>query len=237
MKAQAVATGYPFMPSLAPTGPVDYVFVGQDPSLGRWARNHQDATALTAAGYRSIHPVALHFPIRKYLLKPGERYCITDIAKGAMYGKEANDDKEARTQRWERWWTLLEAELGLVAKPGARIVALGKAVEDYLRKHDCGAHPLVHYAALMEYATHRKRELAGHEEDFEQFKGSVSLADVIAVWQDVLDESVPTEFHDEERRRAANRWSDTLATIFIYKLRFETTGWWHAPQAAMLTTP
>ncbi len=184
---------------------------------------------------RCIHPAALHFPIRNYLLKPGERYCITDIAKCAMYGKEANDDKEARKQRWERWWPLLEAELGLVAKPGARIVALGKAVEDHLRKHDCEPHLLVHYAAIMEYETHRKRELAGHEEDFEQFKGSVSLRDVLAVWQDVLDESVPTQFHDEERRRAANRWSDTLATIFIYKLKFETA-WQQAAQAAMLTT-
>jgi len=239
MNAQAIADGNLFMPSLAPKGPVDYVVVGQEPSLGRWPRN-QDPKEMLRAGYRSIHPANVHFAVRRYLLKSGDGYCVTDIAKGAMYGKQANTDKDEREKRWDRWWPLLEKEFALLAKPKTRIFALGEKVNDYLRRHRCQPIPLRHYAAL-ERPNLREAALARYKAPFERFKSSVSFQDVSAVWQVVLNESVPARFHDQERGYLIARWSHPywaeveLATIFIYKLAFESARQ-DSIQTAVLTT-
>jgi hypothetical protein len=40
---------------------------------------------------------------------------------------------EERSDRYARWYELLVQEIDLVAKPGARIIAIGRAVESNLR--------------------------------------------------------------------------------------------------------
>lgn len=226
MNAQAIADGNLFMPSLAPTGPVDFIVVGQEPSLRRWPRN-QDPMEMLRAGYRSIHPANVHFAIRKYLLSPGERYCITDIAKGAMYGKTANTDANEREKRWARWWPLLQAEFARVSKSNTRMFALGDKVLGYLNRYRCRAILLRHYAA-MERPNLREAAFAPYKGAFERFKATVSFDDVRATWQNVLDESVPSRFHDQERQYLIARWSSPywaeveVATIFIYKVAFES---------------
>jgi hypothetical protein len=89
MKALAEADGDVFLPNSEPLGPVDYVFVCMEPSLGRWARSADEAKSKVDAGFRNFLPsdeiAILHFCIREYLLEPAQRYHITDVSKGAMW--------------------------------------------------------------------------------------------------------------------------------------------------------
>src|ERR1039457_2928740 len=54
-----------------------------------------------------------------------KRYHITDFSKGAMLVKGADQE---RTQRYDRWYPLLQEEIHLVATSDATIVAVGKVV-------------------------------------------------------------------------------------------------------------
>ncbi len=113
MKVLAEADGDVFLPNPEPSGPVEYVFVCMEPSLGRWARSADEARAKVKAGFRnfisSIETIILHYCIRQYLCEPTEQYHITDLSKGAMLVKRAG---VTRTQRYDRWYGLLLEESG-----------------------------------------------------------------------------------------------------------------------------
>ena len=87
MKVLAEADGDVFLPNPDPLGPVEYVFVCMEPSLGRWARSADEAKSKVDAGFQnfisSIEDFILHFCIQQYLftairlrrqkrLQPGE---------------------------------------------------------------------------------------------------------------------------------------------------------------------
>jgi len=114
MRRLADEDGDVFLPNPEPVGPVDYVFVCVEPSVGRWARPEEQATSKVDAGFRnfvsSIEDFIVHFCIRRYLCAPGQRYHITDLSKGAMLVKRASVD---RTVRYDRWYGLLREELAL----------------------------------------------------------------------------------------------------------------------------
>ncbi len=135
MKALAEADGDVFLPNPEPEGPADYIFICMEPSLGRWARSAEVAKSRVDAGFRnflcSMEALILHFCIRRYLCESTQRYHITDFSKGAMLVKGASD---ARTQRYDRWYPLLQEEINLVANPDAAIVAVGKVVCQYLNR-------------------------------------------------------------------------------------------------------
>src|SRR4051812_6720269 len=115
MKALAEADGDVFLPNPEPLGPVEYVFVCMEPSLGRWARSPDEARARVEAGFRnfvfSIEDFILHFCIKHYLCEGTGRYHVTDLSKGAMPIKRASI---ARSDRYERWYELLVEEVDLV---------------------------------------------------------------------------------------------------------------------------
>jgi len=77
-----------FLPNPEPEGPVNYVLICMEPSLGRWARSREEAAAKVKKGFRNFLPSdetsILHFSIRRYLCGPSERYHITDLSKGAV---------------------------------------------------------------------------------------------------------------------------------------------------------
>jgi hypothetical protein len=137
-----------FLPNPEPEGPVHYVFICMEPSLGRWARSADEARSKVEAGFRnflySIEDYIFHFSIRRYLCKSTERYHITDLSKGAMLVQRAGP---AREDRYDRWYPLLEDEINLVATPNACIVAVGKIVSRYLKRkawktlHWCNSPP------------------------------------------------------------------------------------------------
>jgi hypothetical protein len=135
MKVLAEADGDVFLPNPEPLGPVEYVFVCMEPSLGRWARSADEARSKVEAGCRnfisSIEDFILHFCIQQYLCEPTQRYHITDLSKGAMLVERAG---VARTQRYDRWYGLLVEELDLVATSGAGIFAVSNAVAQHLER-------------------------------------------------------------------------------------------------------
>lgn len=224
MKALAETDGDVFLPNPEPSGPVEYVFVCMEPSLGRWARSQEEARVRVEAGFRnfvsSIEDFILHFCIRQYLCEPAERYHITDLSKGAMLVERAG---VARGHRYDRWYELLVEETDLVAKSGAGIFAVGKAVAQHLARR---AFPrpfttVIHYSGQAGGA--RAAGIVGYEDDFEQFRSSVSLEFLLATAEEVLNESVPARLRDETLARLArSHLSESRKQLmFNYKLAFE----------------
>ena len=132
--------------------------------------------------------VLLHHAIRHYL--GTESYHLTDFSKGAMLTAHANID---RTERYDRWYRLRLAELDLVG-PEAQIFAVGKVVARDLRRRGFRKFTeILHYSGLAGRA--RAAAIHGHETEFEAFRGTVSLEDVLATAEKVL-EPVPAWLRD-----------------------------------------
>ena len=166
---------------------------------------------------RGLHPAFLHQAV---LCEPAERYHITDLSKGAMLVKRASID---RSPRYDRWYGLLLEELDLVAKPGAGIFAVGNAVAQHLtrRQFPRPITRVIHYSGQAGRA--RAAAIAGHEDDFEKFKNSVSLELLLATAKDVLDKSVPANLRDKTlaRLEGSKLSLSRKQLIFTYKLAFE----------------
>ena len=226
MKALAEADGDVFLPHPEPSGPVHYVLICMEPSLGRWARTADDARPRVEAGFRnflfSIEDFILHFCVRRYLCESGQRYHITDLSKGAML---VNRARCASIQRYDRWYPLLLEELDLCATASAGIVAVGNIVSQHLARRDF-PRPftrVIHYSSQAGPA--RSAGVAGREDSFQAFSGSVSLEDVVATAEAVLMAAhVPSGIRDETLSRLAKSQLTTSRQqlIFNYKVRFES---------------
>ena len=126
-----------FLPNIWPTAPVEYVLIGMEPSLGRWAKGKgksrlEDAQRRIDQGFRNFCGVwILHYPVRTFLCQDGESYYITDLAKGAM---PTNEEGSGNEKKYDEWYPLLEKELGLVAKPDAKIISIRNKVGQLLSK-------------------------------------------------------------------------------------------------------
>ena len=224
MEALAAEDRHVFLPNLEPQGAVDYVFICMDPS-NQWFRTVEQAKLRIDAGFRNfvsgIGPLILHFCIRSYLCKPTQRYHITDMAKGAMPIEDA--DRE-RTQRWDRWYPWLKEEIKLVAKSDAAIVAVGKEVFQYLE-------PLVFQRPyrIMHYSDRaafwRRQAIEGYKDDFEAFKDSVSVKDMIDTAEAVLrDSNISRKEYENYLSRLSKKHQLSTSRqhlIFIYKKKFE----------------
>ena len=168
-----------------------------EPSLGRWARTPQEARAKIEAGFRNFvadevgDVVLLHHAIRHYL--GTESYHLTDFSKGALFGARANID---RTQRYDRWYPLLKAELKLVG-PEAQIFAVGKKVAQHLRGRGFPKFAeILHYSRLAGRA--RAAAIGGHETEFGAFRTTVTMKDVLGTAEKVL-EPVPAWLREATR--------------------------------------
>ncbi len=226
MKALAEADGDVFLQNPEPEGPAEYVFICMEPSLGRWARSAEEAKSKVDAGFRnflsSMEDFILHFCIRRYLCESTQRYHITDFSKGAMLVKRAG---LARIQRYDRWYAVLQEEINLVATSDAAIVAVGNVVFQHLMRRGFQRPftQIIHYSGQAGRA--RSREIVGHEDGFEAFRGCVSIKDVVATAEAVLREThVPTEMCDETLSRLSKSQLTTSRQqlIFSYKLAFES---------------
>ena len=226
MRTLAEKDGDVFLPNSKPEAPVDYVLICMEPSLGRWARSKDEAQSKVAAGFRnflfSFEDFILQFCARRYLCGTGGRYHITDLAKGAMLVKLA---ALVRRERYDRWYALLLEEIDLIATPRAGIVAVGNSVSRHLQQKTF-PRPfarVIHYSGQAARA--RNQAIVGRECEFEAFKDSVSLGDLIATAKDVLAVSgVPSEFRDAALARLAKSELSTSRKklIFHYKIAFES---------------
>ena len=223
MKVLAEADGDVFLPNPEPEGPVHYVLICMEPSLGRSADQVRSEVEAGARNFlSSMEDFILHFCVRRYLCGPAQRYHVTDFSKGAMLVDRAGID---RAQRYERWYALLQEEIDLVATPGAGIVAVGKVVAQHLQRRSF-RRPftrVIHYSGQAARA--RSAGIVGHEDAFQAFKDSVSLDDLVATAVDVFREArVPAAIHDETLARLARSQLSTSRQqlIFNYKIAFES---------------
>lgn len=224
MKRLAEADGDVYLPNPEPSRPVEYLLIGMEPSLGRWARSREEADAKVDAGFRnfvsSIEDFILHFCVGQYLCSGSESYHITDLSKGAMLVERAG---VARRERYERWYGLLLEEVALVAAPDAAVFAVGKEVAKHLtaRPFSKPFTAVIHYSGLAGSA--RAAGIVGHESEFEEFRASVRLESILATAEGVLTTSLPPKFRDETLTRLERtELSDSRKQLaFNYKLAFE----------------
>ena len=75
-----------YLPTVMPSGPVDYVLVAMEPSMG--GKSKDEVQKQVDGGFRnfcnSTEDFILHFCARNYLCRDGETYHVTDLAKGTM---------------------------------------------------------------------------------------------------------------------------------------------------------
>jgi hypothetical protein len=226
MKTLAEANGDVYLPNAEPTGRAHYVLICMEPSLGRWARNRDQAESKIESGFRnflsSIEDFILHFAVRQYLCSSEQRYHITDLSKGAMLVKGA---ASGRTERYDGWYQLLEQELDLCATRNAHIVAVGKLVWKHLVRRDLRwpITPVMHYSGQA--APARRAGIRGHEDRFESFRNSVTLDDVLAAADATLTAAnVPSIIRDQtmSRLRKSQLTTSRQELIFNYKRDFES---------------
>jgi len=226
MHEQAESEGTIFLPNMEPKKPADFIFICMEPSIGGWARTIEEGKIKVDAGFRnftsSIEDFILHFCVQRYLCKTNQTYHFTDVSKGAMPTELAN---RARPDRYKRWHELLLREMDLVAEKDAKVFAVGKAVADYLNKSRFPHNPqrIIHYSVLARKA--RIDGILGHEEDYEKFKGSVTLAHLLDAAKKVFDSEPVMEAFREATLRSISKKNVLTESdqrlIYIYKLAFE----------------
>jgi hypothetical protein len=200
-----------------------------EPSLGGWAKGKGDAKFEYAQreickGFRNFCGVwILHHPVRNYLCPDGETYCVTDLAKGAMLTNQKGDESE---KKYDEWYPLLEKELGLVAKPHAKIISIGNRVGQFLSKRGLYGHvgTIPHYSGRA--ARYRGKEITDEkrESEYREFAAGIQAVSGCScspnhVWERDCEsgEVTPTELQK--------------MLMFDYKVRFErireqeTSGW------------
>jgi hypothetical protein len=222
--AAAAIDGDVYLPNFTPSGPVDAVLIGMEPSLGRWARTPAEAASMTAAGFRNFmwspEDFILHYTARRFLCSAGRTYHITDISKGAMTVEKAHIDRSAR---YARWASLLKDEIRLIAKPGAHIVAIGKSVYSFLERNGFGRGvvSIMHYSAQANSA--RNAAVTGHEAEFRAFSEMLSMQDIVDVAAEIMREnsiSVAMSAEAIKRLRKATLSESRKKLAFIYSTAF-----------------
>lgn len=225
MAELAETDGDVYVPNPTPPGPVNYLLVCMEPSLGRWAKTVEEGREKVEAGFRNFlysqEDFLLHFAAQRFLCAPEERYHVTDISKGAMLVERAGVE---RTERYERWHELLREELELLAVPGTKIIAVGKKVEEHLTQQypDQSFTRVLHYSG--QNARWWKEAIVGHEEEFAVFQESVHHRDVIESARAVMGEAnYAVQFRDETlaRLKKAELSESRKGLLFHYKLEFE----------------
>jgi hypothetical protein len=222
--AAAAADGDIYLPNFTPSGPVDAILVAMEPSLGRWAKTPAEVAERVAAGFRnfmwSAEDFILHYAARRFLTPSGGSYHVTDVSKGAMTVDKAGIDRRAR---YARWAALLADEIRLIAKPGARIIAIGQQVRVFLVEHGFGDQitTVLHYS--QQAAAARNASVKDREADFRQFAETFSLGDILDVASEVMRENcVPTPMFSEtiERLRRTEVSESRKKLAFIYTTAF-----------------
>ncbi|MCS4155058.1 hypothetical protein GGQ03_002352 [Salinibacter ruber] len=224
MRTLAEEEGDVFVPSPEPEGPVQYVFICMEPSLG--GRSAQELQARIEAGGRnflnSVEDFIFHFCARRYLCNSGERYHVTDVSKGAMPVSRAGAN---RRERYDRWYSLLQEEIDMVTTSDTHCFAVGKSVYEFLDERDFPwpVTYLLHYSPQAARA--RNKGIEGNEDRFEAFKETISVKDVLGVAEKTLEaSSVPSRFQNEVLSRLEKRGltPSRMKLIFNYKLAFES---------------
>ncbi|MEL7244930.1 MAG: hypothetical protein AAGM40_21710 [Cyanobacteria bacterium J06573_2] len=215
-----------YVPNIVPDSPADYIFICMEPSLGEWAKNHDDAESKLREGFRNFldgfNTMILHYAIQNYLCKDNQTYHITDLSKGAMLVKEADNN---RIQRYENWYPLLLHEMNLVASTNAKVFAIGNHVINFLKRQQFpwDVTQLIHYSGQA--VSHWDKVVKDHQQDFERFQDTVTDEDFLNNAKAVIESSkVPLAINKRifERLCKSNLTDSRIKLMFNYKLVFDT---------------
>ena len=157
-----------YVPNFPPSGPVDYVFVAMEPSTGVPGGHDCHGSEPPLNFSWSVEDFILHYCVRNYLCGSGERYHLTDLAKGGMTVRDA---RTRRQERYERWYPLLREELALLNRPGrTRLIAIGKVVADFLKSKGLfeRVERVLHYSRVN--VAHWKKGIEPWAGDFPEFR-------------------------------------------------------------------
>jgi len=221
----AKRNGEIYVPNIVPHCPVDYIFICMEPSLGEWAKSPDDAESKLKAGFRNFldgfNTMILHYAIRNYLCKNNQGYHITDLSKGAMKVKSADDDRIAR---YKNWYPLLLYEMKLVASPKVRVFAVGAVVANFLESQNFawGYTQLIHYSGTA--VRHWDKKVREHYDDFKLFQNTVTHDDFLENARVVIESSgVPSVISERAlgRLRRADLTLSKRKLMFNYKLKFD----------------
>ena len=220
-----------YLPRIVPDFPVDFVFVGMEPSLGSWVNARGKENEIKEEAERKIRQgfvdfafsmgdFILHYCIREYLCRSGASYYITNISKGAM---TVNHAAEGRQERYSRWYPLFVEELELASKETTKVITIGKGVKDVLdKKGHKKIYSILHYS--QQAVKFRGRHIQDMESQFCEFKKTVCKADVLDVAGCVIRESNMSKELGEKllARLMKSRLSDLSLSqkklIFDYKI-------------------
>ncbi len=204
--------------------PADFVFIGMEPSLGKWGKNDLIADAKIKAGFTnfaySLEDFILHFCIKIYLCNNGPTYYLTDVSKGAMLVSSADKN---RKQRYSEWLPLLKEELNIVSKPSTKLISIGKDPFDFLLKNEIPNEYILHYSPRT--LKSRGKYVANRTNEYSLFKDTVTMEDIILVAKDVIekcnmDDSLSSEILG--KLQAKQKLTDNQKQlIFYYKTRFK----------------
>lgn len=221
-----------YLPLTPPKGPVDFVLVAMEPSLGFVSnpaklcdsRARREAKEKIDCGVKnfawSINDFILHYCIQSYLCQDDKTYYLTDLAKGAMLTKEAAKDP---ITRYKKWYPTLEKELGLVAKPDVKIVSIGGKVRDFLAMKGLYGHAgsIRHYSGNALAGVLVNHQCTHENGSFPRAK----IGDVLKVAQQVMRDGGMSEQCAEKRCRQFKKTPDLSkarqALICEYKTVFE----------------
>lgn len=225
MRDFAKSNGEIYVPNIAPSGTADYIFICMEPSLGEWAKSPDDAESKLKSGFRNFldgfNTMILHYSIRNFLCKNNQTYHITDLSKGAMLVKDADDNRIAR---YIRWYPLLIDEMNLVASTNTRVFAVGTHVANFLERQNFpwAYTQLIHYSGNA--VSHWDRAILEHYDDFKLFQETVTHEDFLENARDVVESSgVPLVISERTlgRLRRADLTLSRRKLMFNYKLIFD----------------
>ena len=221
-----------YVHNFIPTGSVDYVLVGMEPSTGvpgpsteEPERGGIDPSQMDRNFSWSVEDFILHYCIRQYLCQGNETYHLTDLAKGGMTTRLA--DKQ-RQHRYEMWYPLLEKELRLLNKPGGtRVIAIGNKVADFLKKKSLCVRvkKILHYSRRVR-EDHRDRAIAPWHKQFPGFSRSVDNKAFKKAFEksidDVLKDAGMVSYigHRPEGGKTYSLTESRKKLMFYYKNRF-----------------
>ena len=216
-----------YLPNIQPDSPVDFVFIGMEPSLGRWAPNPENACNTIDNGFKnfafSIEDFILHYCIEKFLCNGAKTYYLTDLSKGAMLVSEAYEKAQ---DRYDRWYPLLERELSLVAKPDARIISIGARVGSFLLGKGLPRHyrMIIHYSGQA--SRYRGREAKKDKKGFKKFCKQMSADDIFSHAKRIMEEANMASSLCDERmkriRRGKGLTESRRKLMFDYKIAFDS---------------
>jgi hypothetical protein len=118
---------------------------------------------------------------------------------------------------------LLEREVQLIAKPGAQIIAIGRAVRECLERGEYfrEVKSIMHYSPLASAA--RNDAVMGRGADFDAFSKTVAMQDIVDVASEIMREnSIPLGLASETlgRLRKAMLTASRKKLAFAYSTAF-----------------